>query len=222
MKTDSELRLDVIAELQWDSRIKSNEIGVIVKDGAVTLTGMVETYAEKVAAERAAMCVRGVRAVAEDIVVRLPSRMRSTDEGLAEQIARLLSWNTTLRDTNVQAEVRGGRVTLSGEVESFHQREAAAAAVEPLEGVISIVNRIAVQAPVKAPSPRDIQRQIMGALHRHANVEASKIRVSVDDGNVTLEGSIDAPCEREAVEAAVRGTPGVRDVVDNLVVASAG
>lgn len=220
MKSDSELRLDVIAELQWDSRIKGNEIGVIVKDGAVTLTGMVESYAEKIAAERAALRVRGVRAVAEDILVRLPSRMQTTDEGVAEQIARSLRWNATLRDTNVQAEVRQGKVTLSGQVESFYQRESAAAVVEPLEGVVALVNHIVVQPPAKAPSTRDIQRQIMGALHRHATVEASKIRVSVDDGKVTLEGSIDAHCEREAVTAAVRGTLGVKDLVDKLIVAS--
>ncbi|HET8696387.1 MAG TPA: BON domain-containing protein [Gammaproteobacteria bacterium] len=219
MRTDTELRLDVIAELQWDSRINSNEIGVIVKDAAVTLTGMVETYAEKLAAERAAMRVRGVRAVADNIEVRLPSRMRATDEGLAEEIARILRWTATLRDTSVQAEVRGGRVTLSGEVESFHQRETAVAAVTPLEGVVSVVNCITVRPPAKAPSARDIQREIMGALHRHASVEASNIRVSVDDGRVTLEGRIDAHCEREAVREAARATAGVKEVVDKLVVA---
>lgn len=219
MRTDTELRFDVIAELQWDTRIKSNEIGVIVKDGAVTLMGTVESYAEKIAAERAALRVRGVRAVAEDIQVRLPNRMQTTDEGLAERIARLLRWNVTLRDTNVQAEVRNGTVTLSGEVQSFHQRESAAAAIEPLEGVVGLVNRIVVQA-AKSPTARDIQRQIAGALHRHATVEASQIRVSVEEGKVTLEGSVHAPCEREAVSAAVRGTAGVKDLVDNLVVVS--
>lgn len=220
MKTDSELRSDVMAELRWDSRIKSNQIGVIVKDGAVTLNGMVETYAEKMAAERAAKRVRGVRAIAEDIEVRLPNQMRATDEGLAEQIARVLSWNSLLGDTSIQAEVRNGRVMLSGHVDSHHQREAAAAAVEPLQGVAALFNYVTVRPPAKEPAPRDVERQIMSALHRHANVEASKIQVSVAGGKVMLDGSVDAYCEREVVDQAVRSTPGVREVVDNIVVTS--
>jgi osmotically-inducible protein OsmY len=160
MKTDSELRLDLIAELQRDSCINSNEIGFIMKDGAVTLIGMVDTYAEKLAAELAALRVRGVRAVAENIAVRLPSRTHPTDAGLAEQIARLLSWHATLRDTNVQAEVRNGKVTLNGQVESFQQRESAAAAVESFEGVVELVNRITVLPATKAPKAHDIPRQI--------------------------------------------------------------
>jgi osmotically-inducible protein OsmY len=153
MKPDSELRLDVIAQLQCNHHIESDAIGVIVKDGVVTLTGMVETYAEKISAERAALEVSGVRAVTDRMVVRLPGRRRDVGEG-------------------------------------------------------------------EAPIRRDIRRRIAGALQRHANVEAANIRVSVDDGTVTLEGSIDAACEREAVTEAVRATSGVSEVVDNLVVAS--
>ncbi|HET7133912.1 MAG TPA: BON domain-containing protein [Gammaproteobacteria bacterium] len=163
MKPDSELRLEVIAELQCNHHIESDDIGVIVQDGVVTLTGMVETYAEKVSAERAALRVSGVRAVEDLILVRLPCRM-----GRADQV---------IPDEGIPDEVR-------------------------------------------AQTRRDIERQITGALRRHANVEAANIRVSINDGTVTLEGSIDARCEREAVTEAVRAASGVREVVDKLVVAA--
>jgi osmotically-inducible protein OsmY len=213
MKTDEELRTDVIAELKWNPRIKSNQIGVIVKDGAVTLTGMVESYAEQLYAERAVKSVKGVRAVAEDIQVKLPSQIMSTDEGIAEQAARVLTWNSTLRDTNVQVEVRNGRVVLTGEVDWLYQKDTAARRVAELEGVSGVVNQITIR---KSANPRDVKRQIMDALHRHANLEASKVEISVTDGTVTLEGSVDAYYERDLIESAARGTEGVRAVVDNL------
>ncbi len=215
MKTDEELRADVIAELRWNPRVKSNEIGVIVKDGAVTLTGMVETFVAKMHAERAAKRVQGVRAVAEDIEVKLPTQIKRTDEGIAEQAARMLTWNSTLRSTNVQAEVRNGRVILTGEVDWLYQKETAAKRVAELEGVTGVFNQITIRAR-KSADPRDVKRQIMGALHRHANLEGSKVEISVVDGNVTLEGTVDAYHERDLIEEAVRGTEGVRAVVDNL------
>jgi osmotically-inducible protein OsmY len=215
MKTDDELRADVIAELKWNPRIKSNRIGVIVKDGAVTLTGMVETYIEKMDAERAAKRVEGVRAVAEDIEVKLPTQIRKTDEGIAEQAARMLTWNSTLRNTNVLAEVRDGRVVLTGEVDWLYQKETAAKRISELEGVTGVSNQITIRAR-KSADPRDVKRQIMGALHRHANLEASKIEISVADGKVTLEGTVDAYHDRDLIEEAARGTEGVRAVVDNL------
>jgi osmotically-inducible protein OsmY len=217
MKTDEELRADVIAELKWNPRIQSNQIGVIVKDGAVTLTGLVETFAEKMYAERAAKGVKGVRAVAEDIEVKLPSQIKRSDEGIAEQAARMLSWNSTLRDTNVQAEVRKGRVILTGEVAWLYQKETAAKRVAELEGVTSVFNQITIRAR-KTADARDVKTQIMGALHRHANVEASRVQVSVADGRVTLDGTIDAYHERDLIEDAVRGTEGVREIVDNMQV----
>jgi osmotically-inducible protein OsmY len=215
MKTDEELRADVIAELKWNPRIKSNEIGVIVKDGAVTLKGMVETYIEKMDAERAAKSVKGVRAVAEDIEVKLPTQIKKTDEGIAEQAARMLTWNSTLQNTNVQAEVRHGGVVLTGEVDWLYQKETAAKRVAELEGVTGVFNQITIRAR-KSADPRDVKREILGALHRHANLEASKVKISIADGKVTLDGTVDAYHERDLIEDAARGTEGVRSVVDNL------
>ena len=215
MRTDLEIQADVAAELKRDARVKSTAIGVIVKDGAVTLTGMTDSYMEKMAAERAAKRVKGVRAVAADVEVRLPVQIKRTDEGIAEQIARLLSWSSAFRDTNVQAEVRNGRVTLTGSVRWLYQKDEAERRVEELDGVLAVYNQIAVTArpPV---DEREVHRHIMSALHRHATVEASKVKVSISGGTVTLDGTVGAYHEREAIENAIRTTAGVTHVVDNL------
>jgi osmotically-inducible protein OsmY len=218
MRTDEQLQADVLAELKWDPRIRSNEIGVIVKDCAVTLTGMVQTYAEKLAAERAAKRVKGVRAIAENIEVKLPTEMRATDEGIAERIAQILKWNSALRNSNIQAEVRKGYVTLTGDVDWSYERKAAASRVEELQGVVGIFNQIRIRQTPDRVGASDVQRQITSALHRHANIEASKVRVSVAEGKVTLDGTIDAFYERELIEDAAWGTAGVKQVVDNLAV----
>jgi osmotically-inducible protein OsmY len=215
MKTDEQLRTDVLNELQWNQRVKSRQIGVIVKDGAVTLTGMVETLADKRSAELAAKNVKGVRAVADDIEVKLPAQMRRTDEGIAEQAARLLTWYSSLRDMNVQAEVDNGHVVLTGDVDFLYQKEIAAERVAELEGVSGVSNRITVRPP-KTADTREIKRQIVSALHRHANIEASRVDVSVVDGQVTVEGTVDTPRERDLIKEAIRGTGGVHDIVDNL------
>jgi len=218
MKTDQELRADILAELERDPRVRSTEIGVIVKHGGVTLTGVVEDFADKAAAERAVKRLKGVRAIAEDIQVKPPAERRLTDGGIAERIAEILSWSSTFRDTDIQAEVRNGHVTLSGEVDRLYQQQAAARRVGELEGVTGIFNRIRVPETVAGERARDIEREIVSALQRHANIEASKVRVSVAGGKVTLDGTVDALHERDLIEDAVRRTAGVTDVVDNLAV----
>jgi osmotically-inducible protein OsmY len=217
VKTDEELRSDVLAELKWNPRVKSTKIGVIVKDGAVTLNGMVESLDEKVCAERAVRTVKGVRAIADDIDVKLPEQMRRTDEGIAEQAARLLNWYSTLRNMNVTAEVSSGHVTLTGDVELLYQKEIAAERVAEIEGVSGVSNRITIRRP-KTVDEREVKRQIMSALHRHASVGASRIHVSIAEEKVTLDGTVDAYRERGLIEDAVRATEGVQEIVDNLQV----
>jgi osmotically-inducible protein OsmY len=216
MKSDQELQADVLAELKWDSRVHRNEIGVIAKDGAVTLTGVVQSYAEMLAAESAVKRVKGVRAIALDIEVKLPDETRTSDEDIAERIARLIAWTSTLRNTNVLAEVRGGRVTLTGEVDYAHQKQLAADRVGQLDGVIRITNDIRIRAPAPELQAREVVRQITRALHRHANIEASNIHVSIADGKVTLEGTIPTYPERDLVEEAVWATGGVKEIEDRL------
>jgi len=218
MKTDEQLQTDILAELKSDPRIHSTEIGVIVKDGGVTLTGIVQEYAEKIAAERAAKRVKGVRAIAEDIEVKIPAEMRTTDEGIVERISQILNWSATFRNTDIQAELRHGHVTLSGEVDRLYQKQAASQRIAELEGVAGIFNRIRVREGAAGANARDIAREIMSALHRHANIEASRVRVAVADGKVTLDGTVGAYHERELIEDAVRAAAGVTEVVDNLAV----
>jgi osmotically-inducible protein OsmY len=218
MKTDRELRADILAELGRDPRVRSTEIGVIVKDGAVTLTGVVGDFADKVAAERAVKRLKGVRTIAEDIEVRRSAEVRLTDDGIAERIAGILSWSSAFRDADIQAEVRAGHVTLTGEVDRLYQKQAAAQRVGELQGVTGIFNEIRVRETVRGARARDIEREIVSALQRHASIEASKVRVAVADGTVTLDGTVDALHERELIEDAVRHSAGVTDVVDNLAV----
>jgi osmotically-inducible protein OsmY len=207
----------VLAELARNPRIASSEIAVTVKNGAVTLNGIVLTLDEKLCAERAVKNIKSVRAVANDIEVKLPAEMRKADEGIAEQIGRLLSWYSSLRNMDVHADVDDGRVTLTGEVDFLYQKALVAERLAELAGVAAVSNQIKIREH-RAIDEREINRQIMAALHRHANVEAAAIHISVADGEVKLEGTVGAYRERELVVEAVRATAGVRDIVDNLKV----
>jgi osmotically-inducible protein OsmY len=216
MTHDEELQKRVLDELRWDPKVQSNEVGVIAQDGAVTLTGEVYTYAEKLAAERAAQRVKGVRAVAADIRVKIPSRMAASDEDIAKRIARLLKWNSMLQSTNIQAKVASGYVTLTGDVDWEYQRREAARRIEELNGVTGISNQVKVRVPSIPVSSKDIEKEIRRALHRHANVEASRVHISVANGTVTLDGTVDALFERELIESAAWASAGVREVTDHL------
>lgn len=207
----------MLAELARNPRIASSEIAVTVKNGAVTLNGIVLTLDEKLCAERAVKNIKSVRAVANDIEVKLPAEMRKADEGIAEQIGRLLSWYSSLRNMDVHADVDDGRVTLTGEVDFLYQKALVAERLAELAGVAAVSNQIKIREH-RAIDEREINRQIMAALHRHANVEAAAIHISVADGEVKLEGTVGAYRERELVVEAVRATAGVRDIVDNLKV----
>jgi osmotically-inducible protein OsmY len=217
MKTDDELRADVLAELSRSPRIRASEIGVIVKDGAVTLSGMVHTLDEKACAERAVRNIKGVRAIADDIEVKLPAEMRKADEHVAEQVSRVLTWYSSLRNMDVRAEVDDGHVTLTGEVDFLYQKALAAERVAELKSVAGVSNQITIRKR-DAIDESEVKRQITGALHRHAAVEASGIQISVVDGKVVLDGVVDACCERELIAEAVRSTHGVHEIVDNLKV----
>lgn len=216
MTKDEELQKWVLDELRWDPKVQSNQVGVIARDGAVTLTGEVSTYAEKLAAERAAQRVKGVRAVAADMKVKIPSRMATSDEDIAERIARLLKWNSMLQDTNIQAKVSNGYVSLTGEVDWEYQRREAAQRVEELKGITGMSNQVKLRGSTRSPSSHDIEKEIKRALHRHADVEASCVRISVTDGNVTLDGTVGALFERELIENAAWAAPGVKEVSDHL------
>ena len=213
MNKDEHIRDNIQEEIAFDPRVRSTDIGVTVKNGAVRLTGTVSTYAERLAAESAAKHVKGVHAIAEDIEVKPAAGARETDETIAERISNLLEWNLMAPDAGVQAEVRNGFVTLTGEVEWNFERETVKSQISHLAGVRGIDNRIELQARV---SEKDVAKSITRALHRNADFEKSKISFDVNGGTVTISGDVQAFYEKELVEDAVWAAPGVTEVVDKL------
>ena len=215
MKSDEEIRQDVIRELRWDPQVSEpEEIGVAVKDGAVTLTGHAPAYGEKLAAARAAGRVYGVKAVADDIKVRLRGDPRD-DQDIAEAIAHVLDNNTQVPEGRVRARVQGGWVTLEGEVDFEYQRREVDRMVRNVRGVIGITNTIRVAPP---DSNAEVLEEIEEAFRREAEVDARHIRVEVTDHTARLFGHVHSL--REATEAteAAASAPGVARVESHLVV----
>ena len=212
MKSDSQTKLDVLAELKWDAEIDESKIGVAVTNGAVTLTGHVPSYRQKMATKRATKRVAGVLAVVDKTEVLLESEHHATDEGLAERIANVLKWNVSAPN-NIKAEVRKGIVTLTGEVDWHYQRANILKNVEHVGGVIDVVNFINIKPRATAT---DVQHSIRSALQRHADVEAAKIVIAVSNGTVTLSGTVDSMAEMDRIEDAVWAASGVTRVVDHL------
>jgi osmotically-inducible protein OsmY len=211
-KTDSQLQQDVLRELKWDTRVDETEVGVQVKDGVVALTGVVSSWAKKIAAQEAAHRVMGVLDVANDLEVQgLSTR---TDADIARAVRIALEWDVFVPHQRIRTTVSQGVVTLEGSADYWSQRDDAQRAIKNLEGVRGIINRIEVKPPIV---PTDRMRQsIEAALERHAEREARRVSLDVENGRVTVSGVVGSYGEREAVVGAVRGTPGVRAVDDKL------
>jgi osmotically-inducible protein OsmY len=215
MKSDSEIREDVLRELRWDPQVPDPEaIGVAVKDGAVTLTGRVPTYGQKLAATRAASRVYGVRAVADELQVKLLGEPRD-DSDIARAIAHVLEWNTNIPEGKVHARVQAGWVTLDGEVEWDYQRHEVERMVRHVRGVVGITNNIVVTPPV---SPDRVQAEIEEAFKREAEVDARHISVEVSDHTAKLYGHVHSLNEASAATAAAAAAPGVASVESHIVV----
>ena len=212
---DLSLRQDVMDELQFEPSIDAANIGVAVKNGVVTLSGHVGSYAEKSAAESAARRVRGVRAIAEEIEVRYAGRKMHADDEIASRALDIIEWDTALPDGVIDVQVRRGWVTLSGEVPWHFQRLAAENAVRKLGGVTGVSNLLTIRPSALIA---DIKGRIEGALRRNAEVEADRIRVDITGGRVALEGAVHAWSERNAAERAVWSVPGVTAVENHLTV----
>jgi osmotically-inducible protein OsmY len=213
--SDFDLRDAVTAELDWDPRVDNSRISITARDGAVALSGSVDSYPQKAAAVRAAENVRGVKAVADDIQVVLPESVQRKDAEIAAEIAREREWNMSFPDS-VVVEVSNGWVRLRGEVQWSYERDEVARAVRHLEGVRSISNEIQLR-PAAEPAVDDVEHRIEEALARQAGVDASSIRVTTsDDGVVRLDGTVVSLAERRLAELAAESAPGVTKVVNEI------
>ena len=215
MKTDAQLREDIQSELAWDPSFDAANVGVIVKDGVVTLTGHLASFAEKYAVERAVQRVHGVKAVAVEITVKLPFDNERTDADIAAAAERALEWHVLVPDNKVRPMVEKGWLTLNGEVDWDYQRHAAESAVRNLLGVRGVSNLVKVTPKVR---PADVEKKIHDALARQAEREAKHVAVAVNGSQVTLRGKVHSWAERKAVQGAAWAAPGVAVVVNDLTV----
>lgn len=214
-ETDAGIQRDVLEELRWDARVKPNGVEVAARDRVVTLTGSVDSYAKKWAAERDAHRVRGVRAVVNDIKVRLPRADERTDSDIAAMATHALEWDTLVPEDGVEVTVSQGWVTLAGAVEWEFQRRAAERTVRRLSGVRGVTDLLAVRPRIR-PEAEELGSKIREALVRCAETDADRIGVQVDDGTVVLSGTVRSWMQRQEAERVVWSAPGVT-TVDNRV-----
>ena len=215
MKTDSDLKKDVLTELSWDPLVPEARVGVAVNDGVVTLTGHLDTYAEKVAARRAVERVSGVKAIAVEVdVVPMGIHQRSDTE-IATAVEHALGWNTSVPPDRLKVTVEKGWVTLSGELDWNFQRHAVERMVRPLKGVVGITDNIRLKA---LPISVNLSNRIQDALTRQAVREARRIEISMDGSVVTLHGRVHSWAERSAAEGATWSAPGVSRVNNQLTI----
>jgi osmotically-inducible protein OsmY len=213
--TDKNLKIHVQNALEWEPSVDAGDIGVAVVEGVVTLRGNVRTYAEKETAERITLHVFGVKAVANDLVVHLPTAFERTDTEIAQAAASALKWNTNVPAGEVSIAVRDGWVTLQGSVEWYYQRDAAVRCVRNLFGVKGVTNSIVVRPRVQ---PTDVREQIEAAFKRSAELDARRINVTARDGQVILTGNVHSFAERREAERAAWAAPGVILVDDRLAI----
>jgi osmotically-inducible protein OsmY len=215
MKTESQLQQDVQAELKWEPSVDAAHLGVTVKDGIVTLSGHVASYAEKWQAEKAAQRVAGVNGLAVEIEVKLAGSSQRDDADIARSVDNVLQWSSFTPTKSIQVLVEKGWVTLSGQVRWEFERLSAASVIRHLLGVTGVSNQITLK---QEPSSTVVKADIEAALKRRAQNDAARISVEVSGSKVTLSGTAHNWAERDLASQAAWSAPGVDDVVDNIVV----
>jgi osmotically-inducible protein OsmY len=211
--TDEQIQQSVLAELKWDAKLQPNEIGVSVKDGVVTLTGWVDSFLKKWSAEDVALKVSGVKAVANDLEVKLASER--TDADIAAAALRALEWDAFVPSDKVQVTVSKGWITLKGEVEWQYQKEDAERVVRRLAGVKGVSNLITVKPRA---TPSDLKKKIEDALVRNAEVDANRIAIDVQGSKAILKGTVRAWVEKEEAERVAWSAPGITSVENRITV----
>jgi osmotically-inducible protein OsmY len=218
MYTDQDMQQDITAELKWDSSLRDDDIAVGVREGIVTLGGFVDSLADKGKAERVAARVKGVRAVVNEIEVKLPTWSQRADPDIARAVLDALKWNIAVPHEHLRVKVEDGWVTLEGEVPWYHQKEAAERSVRFLTGVRGVLNLVTLKAQ---PTPRDVKKRIKDALHRAVEFDAEHITVEVEGNRAVLQGSVRSFAELQDAERAARNAPGITEVVNRLGVIGA-
>jgi osmotically-inducible protein OsmY len=215
MKTDYEIKEDVLSELAWQPNIDETKMGVIVENGVVTLTGVVDSYTKKLAAEKAVKSVKGVKAVALDIDVKYGMDYKKTDKEIAKAVVNALEWSNSVPEDKISIKVEDGWVYLSGELQWFYQKDAAKKAVGNLLGVKGVINSIQIKQEME---PTQIKERITKAFERSAHINAKNITVLTEGHTVTLRGTVDSIAEKDEAQRAAYLAPGVYDVKNELVV----
>jgi osmotically-inducible protein OsmY len=216
MKSDAQLKTDVIDELAWDPAVDATQVGVAVRDGVVTLDGVVDSYLQKHAVERAVRRIAGVRGIALDLDVRLAPDSKRSDTEIAQAALQALHWHSLVPDDRVKVEVEDGWLTLGGEVDWGYQSASAEQCVQSLVGVVGVTNAIRLK---QHANPQALRQDIAAAFARHADREARHISIAVDGGVVTLSGTVGSWAEHEAAIGTAYAAKGVTRVIDQLQVA---
>lgn len=218
MKTNEELRRDVMEEIRWEPLLRdvAAEIGVAARDGVITLSGQVDTYAKKLAAERAAQRVAGVSVVAVELVVKISKQHERNDIEIAQAVRNALKWHSAVNEDLIEVIVDNGTIYLDGTVDWDYEKKAAEMGVHDLIGVKGVVNRIKVKS--KSVDPREIRNKIASAFHRSATIDSSHVHIEVNGNRVILTGKVRSWAERLDAENAAWSSPGVTAVENRVEV----
>ncbi|MFL5576713.1 MAG: BON domain-containing protein [Gemmatimonadaceae bacterium] len=214
-RSDSDIQRDVIAELRWEPSLRDDDVALAVRDGVVTLTGLVDSCADRSKAESAATRVKGVKAVVNDLEVTLPSSSERPDPEIARAILDALRWDISVPDDRIRARVEKGWVTLEGDVDWYYQRDETERVAGRTTGVRGVTDRIVVR---EQPTTGDVKQRIREALQRGAALDADRITVEVDGHRALLRGTVRSYAEMRDAERAARNAPGVTEVENALAI----